>query len=368
MRSVEQAGSNEPTDVRTTRGFAVKRPRSPRLLSVAALLCGLALAPLGHAGALQFALLAKRVDHPFFIVALEGCAEAARVQGDTCLLLGPAGSRHFRRQNEALEQALERGFDGIALSVTHSQWLAEHALQRLGQTPLITFDSDLGPGERHLRRGYVGLDNLAFGRQLGRLAQRLRPRGGRLCILSASSQDTNLRERLQGIRQQLRNLEPAEAEQLDGENGWSELKRCPLYGSGDQQSALFQLTTLLNSSQADTIVSLGSWPVHRADEFRRQLGPLLAGLDARGAHPVILLPTIELDGAQRALLDEGLVQAYLSMEVREMGRQSYWMMKRLAQGLDVPERILVKPHAYLPKAAGGPVQPEPSAQDAQPSK
>ncbi|WP_089167580.1 substrate-binding domain-containing protein [Azotobacter chroococcum] len=339
MRNVEHAGSNQSGGGRSLPGLAGKHPLSSHRLSVAALLCGLALAPLAAAEPLRFALLAKRVDHPFFIVALEGCAEAARVQGDTCLLLGPAGSRHFRRQNEALEQALERSFDGIALSVTHSQWLAGHALQRLGQTPLITFDSDLGPGERHLRRGYVGLDNLAFGRQLGRL-----------CILSASPQDTNLRERLQGIRQQLRGLEPAEAERLDGENGWSELKRCPLYGSGDQQSALFQLTTLLNSGQADTLVGLGSWPVHRAGEFHRQLGPLLAGLDARGARPVIILPTIELDGAQRALLDEGLVQAYLSMETREIGRQSYWMIKRLAQGLDAPERVLVKTHVHLPEA------------------
>ncbi|NHN77321.1 substrate-binding domain-containing protein [Azotobacter chroococcum] len=321
-----------------------------RSLATVALLCGVFGSLPGAAEPLQFALLAKRVDHPFFIVALEGCTEAAQAQGATCLLLGPAGSRHFRQQNEALERALDRDFDGIALSVTHSRWLAEHALQHLGQAPLITFDSDLSPAEQHLRRGYVGLDNLAFGRQLGRLAQRFRPHGGRLCILSASPQDTNLRERLQGIRQQLRGLESAEAERLDGENGWSELKRCPLYSGGDQQSALFQLTTLLNSAQADTIVSLGSWPVHRADEFRRQLGPLLAALDARGARPVIIFPTIELDGAQRALLDEGLVQAFLSMETREIGRQSYRMLKRLAQGLPIPEKTLVDSHTYLPEA------------------
>ncbi|GAB3472272.1 hypothetical protein [Azotobacter salinestris] len=63
----------------------------------------------------------------------------------------------------------------------HSKWLAGRALKRLGKTPLITFDSDLGPAERHLRRGYVGLDNPAFGRQLGQVVQRLRPQGGTLC-------------------------------------------------------------------------------------------------------------------------------------------------------------------------------------------
>jgi len=325
----------------------VKRAAIARLLLGAVLFCGCSASLPGAAEPLQFALLAKRVDHPFFRVALEGCAEAARSQGDTCLLLGPSGSRHFRQQNEALERALERNLDGIALSVTHSKWLAEHALQRLGQTPLITFDSDLGPDERHLRQSYVGLDNPAFGRQLARLAQRFRPGGGKLCILSASLQDTNLQERLQGIRRQLRGVETGGAERLSGENGWSELQRCPLYGGGNQQSALFQLTTLLNSGQADTIISLGSWPVHQADEFRWQLGPLLTTLAAKGERPVIIVPTIELDRAQRALLDAGLVQAYLSMETREIGRRSYWMMKRLAQGLPVPERVLVNSHAYF---------------------
>ncbi|ASL25960.1 substrate-binding domain-containing protein [Azotobacter chroococcum] len=324
-----------------------------RIRCIAVLLCGLLLAPLGHTEPQQFAMVAKRVDHRFFILAGEGCAEAARAEGDTCLLLGSSGPAHFRLQNRELEQALERNLDGIALSVIHSQWLAEHALQRLGKTPLITFDSDLGPGDRHLRQGYVGLDNLAFGRQLGQLAQHFRPHGGRLCVLSATSLDTNLQERLRGLRQQLRGSEGGDAEDaghLEGENGWQELKRCPLYNADNQQSVLLQLTSLLNTSPVDIIVSLGSWPIHQPDEFRRQLAPLLAGLDARGARPSIVIATPEPDAAQLALLEDGLVQAYLSMESRDIGRQSYWMMKRLAQGIAVPEKVLVDSHVYLPQA------------------
>ncbi|WP_349571804.1 substrate-binding domain-containing protein [Azotobacter salinestris] len=331
----------------------MKRPPFARLFSTAFLLCGLPLVSLaGDTAPLQFALIAKQADQRFFVEAGEGCAEAARAQGDTCLLLGPSGSSHFRLQNQALKQALDKRLDGIALSVTHSKWLADHALKRLGQTLLITFDSDLGSAERHLRRGYVGLDNQAFGQRLGQLAQRFRPHGGRLCILSASPQDTNLRERLRGIRQRLRGSETShdEADRLTGENGWRESQRCPLFNAKDQRSVLLQLTTLLNSGQVDTIISLGSWPTQQADEFRRQLGPLLAELDARGARPVIVIGTPTPNSAQLSLLEEGLVQAYLGFESWEIGRQSYWMMKRLAQGLDVPEQVLVKTRIYLPEA------------------
>ncbi|MFB8830243.1 substrate-binding domain-containing protein [Azotobacter sp. CWF10] len=202
----------------------------------------------------------------------EGCAEAAQAEGDTCLLLGPWGTEHFRRQGEVLRQALTRDdLHGIGLAVTHSGWLAEHALKGAGRIPLIAFNSDLAPAEQHLRRSYVGLDNPRFGRQLAMLAQRFRPQGGKLCILSGGAQNTNHQERIQGIRQQLRG-NPAEdgaTDRLQGENGWSEANRCPLYDNSEPASARLRLTTLLApGSQVDVIIVLGNWPLYEADEYR----------------------------------------------------------------------------------------------------
>ncbi|WP_349618524.1 substrate-binding domain-containing protein [Azotobacter salinestris] len=323
-----------------------------QLLSTAFLFCGLPITPLAHAEALQFALVAKQVDHPFFIHVGEGCTEVAKTQGDTCLLLGASGPAHFRRQNKVLEEAINRGdLHGIALSVTHSQWLANHALKRVGQIPLITFDSDLEPAQQHLRHGYVGLDNVAFGRQLGLLAQRFRPQGGMLCILSGSPQDTNLQERLQGIRQQLSGIQDKNmaAHRLQGEKGWNEPNRCPLYAAGSQETALAQLATLLHSIQVDVVIG-NSWTIYQADFFRRKISPLLAKNERRGTRPVLILTADEPDEAQLALLEDGQVQAYLGAEGREIGRQSYWMLKRLVQGNPIPERTLVRPRIYLPKA------------------
>jgi ribose transport system substrate-binding protein len=36
------------------------------------------------------------------------------------------------------------------------------------------------------------------------------------------------------------------------------------------------------------------------------------------------------------------------MESREIGRQSYRMLKRLARGESVPEKVFVASHLYLP--------------------
>ncbi len=322
-------------------------------LAMAVLLHGLLLAVPAEAESLRFALVAKRNDQHHCMLSGKGCAEAAQAQGDTCLFLGAPGSPHFRRQNKALEQTLARDLDGIALAVTHSKWLAEHALQGIGRVPLVTFETDLEPAERHLRKGYVGLDNLAFGRRLGELAQRLRPQGGRLCILQDNLWSTNQHERLQGIRQRLGGAAgTGVTDQLHGENGWSEPHRCPLNRAETPENAVLQLADLLSADQFDVIISLGMWPVYKVDAYRRHIGPALAELEKAGRRPVIIIATSEPDAAQHALLDEGLVQAYVDMNSREIGRQSYWMLKRLTRGESVPEQVLVDHfEVYLPRSS-----------------
>lgn len=118
------------------QGAALKGLPSLRFSAAASLLCGLLLARLVNAEPLRFALVAKRIDQSFYVLAGEGCAEAAQAEDDTCLLLGPLGTQHFREQNEVLSQTLARDdLDGIGLAVTHSEWLARHALQDAVRPP-----------------------------------------------------------------------------------------------------------------------------------------------------------------------------------------------------------------------------------------
>jgi ribose transport system substrate-binding protein len=167
--------------------------------------------------------------------------------------------------------------------------------------------------------------------------------------------ENNYQERLQGIREQLRGsetqVEVRAADRLSGENGWSEPNRCPLFRAEKPEKAVFQLVALLKAQKVDVIISTGSWPIYHADVFRQQLSPLLAELDKKGKRPTIIIASNEPDAAKRALLDDGLIQAYLSLEGREIGRQSYRILKRLAQGESVPEKVFVDSRIYLPKVS-----------------
>lgn len=53
--------------------------------------------------------------------------------------------------------------------------------------------------------------------------------------------------------------------------------------------------------------------------------------------------------AESSLLDEGLVQGYLSMNFTEIGRGSYRVLQRLAQGGSVPMKTLIDSRIYLPR-------------------
>lgn len=307
----------------------------------------------GHG--LEFALVGKSVDDFNFIRAGEGCAQEAKAHGDTCRLLGGKGSEHFRRQDQAVAQALTMNLDGLAISVTNSRWLAENSLKGLKDKgiPLLTFDSDLAQEHRHLRRAYVGVDNLAFGRQLGRLAQRFLPQGGHLCLMSGGRLNPNLNERIRGIRQQLSGAQafPPEAK-LAGENGWREAPRCPLYNFDDPQTPLDQMSVALAAMEIDVLVSVGAWPVISPDNYRQNV----RHLQQRGADPTIIIGIGEPLAAQLDLLEDQSVDAYLSINFSEMGRMSYRRMKQLASGQAPPKETFIDSAVYLRKAQQRPAQ------------
>lgn len=279
-----------------------------------------------------FALAGKSTGDPNFIRAWQGCAEEAQLQGDRCLHLGAPGAAQARQQDAAILVALKKPLAGLAVSVTHSALLAEGALKQAAaqRVPVITFDSDLEPAHRALRLGYVGPDNLAFGRQLGLAARASHPRGGLVCILT-DAKDPNLQQRLWGVRQALSQQADVPAgERLQGQGGWTEPARCPWQSGDNTPRAVKQVSLSLQDMQADVVISVGHWPVMDVPLFRAAIEPLKAGMAERGQ--AILVAVGQPDEAQLNLLRDGLVQAYASIDFMTMGREAYRQMKRLAQG------------------------------------
>ncbi|WP_203141002.1 substrate-binding domain-containing protein [Marinobacter mangrovi] len=318
--------------------------------------------PAAYGQGLTFALVSKSLQDANFIAAARGCEAAASEDGNHCLHVGPEGAAHFRSQDLAIRRLLKQDVDGIALSVTNGAYLARQSLKQVTKRniPLITFDSDLPEDLHVLRSAYVGPDNRVIGQQLGGIVNRFMNEGT-LCLMSASPFDTNLNERLMGVRQALTgDPQPDEPGLLAGENGWTETGRCPWYNADDNSRAVTQVFTAYTYEHSDAIVSVGAWPLLDYNRLREALLPFRDGLRSR--EKLFILATGGLRPQDYSLMDEGLIQGFVSIDFEAMGRTSYDVLKRLHEGRAVEEywptpviQVLPEP---APVTGGESTQPE----------
>lgn len=282
-----------------------------------------------HAEGLRFGILGKSTDDINFVDTWRGCDSEAQRFGDQCLHLGNAGPAHPRSQSRAIEAALaKQNLDGLAISVTSSRHIAR-VLQNT-KVPLFTFDSPFEPADARLSRAYIGINNVEFGRSQAKLARQLRPKGGTLCIITAAH-DTNLAQRVAGVRQELSGNPKFPADQtLSGEGGWSEPARCVWNTADDASRANAELEYTLNQIRPDVIISVGHWPVLNPSAYRQTVAPYLSKLQS--GQLSIIIGVGRVLPLQAELLQDKLVSAFVSIDFKKMGQQAYQVMKAAAEG------------------------------------
>lgn len=297
-----------------------------------------ALAAGVPAKGMKFGIAGKSADDANFIAVWDGCAKAARQYGDECFNIGSPGPANVHKQDGAIADAVTKGIDGLAVSVTNSERLVRSSLGKAlaKKIPVLTFDSDLDKSHAYLRKGYVGPDNLKIGSDLARLAMRFRPQGGTVCLMSGDPYNTNLNERMAGVRRMLsgQGAFPGNRK-LQGEGGWREVSRCPFFNFDQPAMAIEQMKTAFASEKADVFVSVGHWPVLDVNRYRQSLAELNK-TDRDFDKRIIIIGIGKLMPAQQELLQEQLVHGYVSIDFDEMGRVAYFYLKRLAQGKAIP--------------------------------
>ena len=303
-----------------------------------ALLCTSTFANIAFSANLTFGIAAKSRDDPNFIDAWQSCQTAALVDGNHCVLIGSVGAAHPRSQYEALKQALASGqLDAVAISVMKSDLIAP--LLEKSSIPAITFDSPFSQPFEHLSNAYVGVDNLQVGRDLAKVAKQLRPRGGILCLMTASH-DTNLAARIEGIRRELTSNENwPKNTPLSQSAGWHEANRCPWNTSDNIARALDELSTTLGEIKPDVIISVGHWPIIDAERYRTHIKPYEQSILDK--QPIIIAATGKITPDIHRLLDDKILHGVVSLSFTEMGKLSYQTMLKLVSGEKVSPFILV---------------------------
>lgn len=153
-------------------------------------------------GGRRVAFVSNGVD-PFWNVCAAGAQSKAKELGIEVDVVFPDSSAQDQKQK--LEDLRIRGVDGIAVSPVDAAGLNDILNAIAKEMPLITQDSDAPESDRLC---FIGVDNYAAGREVGKLVKEACPDGGKVAIFIGRLEQQNSRARRQGVIDELLDREP----------------------------------------------------------------------------------------------------------------------------------------------------------------
>lgn len=304
----------------------------------------------------QFALIPKSTTNAFFKPSEKGCLDAAAtLKSVTCLFRG-SEKFDFRLQNQIIDRLVEEGIDGIALSVTHSNFLVNNSIRRALNSgiPIITFDSDFdgrdlaeNPG---IRVSYIGTDNFAMGKALGKRLKEHKPEGGSVCIISGRKDTPNLQQRVRGIRASLSGNEDQQDaiafnQRLSNSGLWHEHSRCPFHTHERPDATVSQMKAILDevgkdTNAADALIVVGLWP-QLSKNYASVLNQYKTILDQK---EIVILMSDTMP-FQLPFIDLGLSHGNIGQRPYSMGYKAIQVLYNIVHNHPVDE-IIYTPLTY----------------------
>ena len=286
-----------------------------------------------------FALVPKNMANPFFEQAREGCKKAEAESGGkfVCEYIGPGEHGGGDEQVQIVQDLVARGdVKGIGVAPANAAAMAV-ALQAAKDAgiPVLTWDSDVLPENIDLRAAYIGTHNYDIGVELAKLAQKIKPEGGTVCIQSGGAAAANHNERMQGIRDTLggKTGTTSPGEPLTGENGWTEAQGCPLYTNDDFPLSVQQFQDYMGANpDLDAFVPTGGFPQFVPDANRAAVEPF-KGKIADGSLALVVADTLPMQMDQ---MKEGLSAGQVGQRPFEMGYQVMMALQQMADGGAAP--------------------------------
>ena len=286
-----------------------------------------------------FALVPKNTNNPFFDQARDGCKKAEKELGGAieCLYIGPGEHGGGEEQVQVVNDLIAKKVDGIAVSPSNAAAMGK-ALEgaKAAGIPVLTWDSDLLEKDKALRLAYVGTHNYEIGVNLAKLAQKIKPKGGTICIQSGGAAAANHNERMQGIRDTLAGAKSAQTPgtKLTGQNGWTEVAGCPLYTNDDFPLSVQQMEDILNKyPDLDAFTPTGGFPQFVPDAYEK-VATKYKDKIASGALALVVADTLPI---QIDLMKKGLSAGQVGQRPFEMGYKAMYFLKDIKDGKAPPD-------------------------------
>ena len=296
----------------------------------------------GAAGAADkkvFALVPKNMNNPFFDQARDGCkkAEAESKGAFECMYIGPGEHGGGDEQVAIVQDLVAKKVAGIAVAPANAAAMAV-ALQaaKAAKIPVLTWDSDVLPENKDLRVAYIGTHNYEIGVNLAKLAMKVKPKGGTLCIQSGGAAAANHNERMQGIRDTLGGAKSAASpgSRLTGQNGWKEIDGCPLYTDDDFPRSIQQFEDVMaKNPNLDAFLPTGGFPQFLPDANRAAVGKYKSKIASKSL-ALIVADTLPVQIDQ---MKEGLSLGQVGQRPFEMGYMTMNALNAMTAGKGAPK-------------------------------
>jgi ribose transport system substrate-binding protein len=285
------------------------------------------------------AVVPKNLNNPFFDQAKLGCEKAvAEIGADKveCFFTGPPEHGGGDEQVQIIADLIAKGVTGIGVAPSNAAAMASVLPEAKAKgIPVLTWDSDLLAENKDLRTAYIGTHNYDIGVNLAKLAQKIKPNGGTICIQSGGAAAANHNERMQGIRDTLAGVARGEppGERLTGQNGWTEVDGCPLYTNDDFPLSCQQMEDILGKyPNLDAFIPTGGFPQFVPDCYRNVASKYKDKI-AKGEIALVVADTLPI---QLDLMREGLSAGQVGQRPFEMGYKVIYAIKDIAEGKPAP--------------------------------
>lgn len=230
------------------------------------------------------AVVVKGLDNPFFTVLGNGCKKWNSENPDSeyeCLYTGPALSSDEAGEIQLVEDLINKGVAGIAISPSNAPAMANMLKAKAPKMPIMTIDADLSAADRALRLTYLGTDNYQMGVLMAEHLKTLKAGGGTVCLQLGNVAADNINARAAGLRDTISGQKGIE--RLNGEGGWTEIAGCPLFTNDDITTANQQLADVTTANPNLTaFVLVGGWAQFGPEAYSAtttQLEPKLKSKD-----------------------------------------------------------------------------------------
>jgi len=306
------------------------------LLTFAALFAILAGTP-ALAQKKTLAVVVKGLDNPFFTVLGNGCEKWNKENPNSeykCLYTGPASSADEAGEVQLVEDLINSGVAGIAISPSNAPAMANMLKAKKPTMPIMTIDADLTAADRAMRKTYLGTNNYDMGVLMAKHLKGLKAKGGTVCLQLGNVAADNINARAAGFRDTISGKKGID--RLTGQGGWTEVKGCPLFTNDQIDLANQQMSdTFTANPNLDAFILVGGWAQFGPQAYAQVTDQVMAKLKSKQ----LIIVAGDTLPPQLDALKAGRSHAQIGQRPFEMGYRAPTVLIDLIKGKKVADPL-----------------------------